>query len=274
MENKTRLLLSARRSGGQDDRDADMAEALAYAQGNPALAEWASGQQRTDAALAAKLRQVQPPQGLRDTILAGAKVSRRRSGSWFERRAFGNFRMGEMLAAAAILLLIGVALVSQYAGYDKGHGWQAMAVAEVEKIEHGEAAIDHQVADMPEIRTWLAAQAAPVPGDSTPAALAKLGIYGCSKRTWQGQAMTIVCFKLGPGKDVHLIALSNVNIADAPPQGVPEYSSVAGYTTVSWSEGSLTMMITGKVTKEELAKLFQAQAQARLELRKKRPSFV
>lgn len=273
MENKTRLLLSARRSGGQDDRDADMAEALAYAQGHPVLAEWARGQQRTDAALAAKLRQVQPPQGLRDTILAGAKVSRRRSGSWFKRRAFGNFRMGEMLAAVAILLLIGVALVSQYAGYDKGHGWQAAAVAEVEKIEHGEATIDHQVADMPDIRAWLAAQSAPVPGDTMPAALAKLGIYGCSKRTWQGQAMTIVCFKLGPGKDVHLIALSNVNLADAPGDA-PEYSTVAGYTTASWSEGSLTMMITGKVTKAELVRLFQAQVQVRLELRKKRPSFV
>ena len=273
MENKTRLLLSARRSGGQDDGDADIAEALAFAQGNPALAEWAHGQQRTDAALVAKLRQVQPPQGLRDTILAGAKVSRRSSGSWLQRRVVGNFRMGEMLAAVAILLLIGVALVSQYAGYDKGQGWQAMAVAEVEKIEHGEAMMDHMVGDMPAIRTWLAAQAAPMPGDTTPAALAKLGIYGCSKRTWQGHPMTIVCFKLGPGKDVHLIALANTNLADAPGDA-PEYSTVAGYTTVSWSEGAMTMMITGKVTKAELARLFEAQVQARLELRKKRPSFV
>ena len=261
---ETQMLLSARRPGGQDDADPALAVALAKAQADPALAAWAEEQRRTDAALALKLRQVQPPAGLRDRILAGGKVSRVTWRQWFGRRVLGPFNGGGLLAAAAIVLLIGVALVMQYAGVGAPTDWQAVAVAEVEKIEHAEATIDHQVSDMPEIRTWLAAQTSPVPGGSVPAALAKCGIYGCSKRMWKGQAMTIICFKMDAKNDVHLIALSNANLSTPPPQGVPEYSEVGGYVTASWSEGSMTMMLTGKVKREALEKLFQAEAALRL----------
>ena len=101
MNEDPRMILSARRPGGDDDAEPEVAAALEAAKSDAALAEWSEKQTAVDTTISRSLRAVQPPAGLRDRILAGARVSRPAGSgaeSWFERRAFGFVRNSELVA--------------------------------------------------------------------------------------------------------------------------------------------------------------------------------
>lgn len=262
MSDETKLLLSARRPGGHDDTDPAIAEALARAKANPALSAWADEQQRTDAALALKLLSVQPPDGLRDTILAGGKVSRRGWRAWFDQKAWRNFTNSEVIAAAAVALVLAVAI---FFGRNEPRDWQSAGALEVARIENSQRQLDHVVGDISEIRKWLASQTCPAPA-TLPAQVRGLPIFGCAKMNWREQPMSVVCFDLGGGREVHLVTISLENLPAAPPEGTPEYATINGYMTASWSEGDVAMMLIGKVGRADLEKLFTAAAKAAFQI--------
>ena len=73
---QARFLLHAYRPGGRDAAEAAFSEALQQARADPALGAWFARQQAFDGAVASKLQKVAPPPGLREAILAGARVSK------------------------------------------------------------------------------------------------------------------------------------------------------------------------------------------------------
>lgn len=98
---EAKFILAAYRPGGQDATDPLFAEPLSQARRDPDLKVWFKSQLAFDSAVAARLREVQPPAGLRDLILAGVRVSRRertwpRRWHWF---------------AAAAMLAIGLSVL-------------------------------------------------------------------------------------------------------------------------------------------------------------------
>lgn len=260
MSDETKLLLSARRPAGHDDSDPAIAEALAHAKSDPALSAWADEQQRTDAALALKLLSVQPPAGLRETILAGGKVSRRGLRAWFEQKVWRNFTNSEMVAAVVVAAVF---LIAAIFGNNEPRNWQSAGALEVARIENTQRELDHVVGDMSEIRQWLAKQTCPAPA-TLPVQVQGLPIYGCAKMNWRGQPMSIVCFNLGGGREIHLVTVSVENLPAAPPEGAPEYATINGYMTASWSEGDVAMMLIGKVERADLEKLFVATTKTAL----------
>lgn len=99
---EAKFLLRAYRPDGDDARDPLFADALAQADHDPLLRTWLEREQQGDRLLAAKLAQVQPPPGLREAILIGARASQR-SRRWWRNPAW-------FAAAAALIVLIGVAV--------------------------------------------------------------------------------------------------------------------------------------------------------------------
>jgi hypothetical protein len=98
---EAKFILSAYRSGGGDAADPMFAQALQQTQTDPALRDWFARKQGYDSAVAAKLKQIEPPSGLRDAILAGARASAK------PRSAFRMFTwVGIAAAAAAVALLV------------------------------------------------------------------------------------------------------------------------------------------------------------------------
>ena len=79
---EAKFILHARRANGRDDADPRFTEALAAARQDPALAQWLAQEQAFDTEIAAKFRTVQPPVGLREAILAGARAGRRPVPFW------------------------------------------------------------------------------------------------------------------------------------------------------------------------------------------------
>lgn len=257
MNDEARLHLRARRPGGQDDTDPAIAAALEKTRDDAQLAAWAEAERKSDAALVAKLRQVQPPPGLRDTILAGAKVGRRgwrRWLRWFNASAWRNFRHSELLAAAAIVMILAAALAWNYfTGTKPESNWEAYAAAQVAQIEE-KGTPQVLVSSMPQIHEWLTQQTCPPPG-TLPKPVAGLKIAGCSKMAWGNEPMSIVCFFINGEPKVHLVTVYRRNLPAPPPEGVPVFKNVNGYNTASWSEGERTMMLIGKVDEAELKKL-------------------
>jgi len=102
---QAKFILRAYRPGGRDAGEAVFGAALQQAQLDPALGAWFAREQAFDAAVAAKVRTVAPPAGLREAILAGARLStprpatasrpRWRPAAWFA-----------MAAAVAVLLTV------------------------------------------------------------------------------------------------------------------------------------------------------------------------
>ncbi len=255
MSSELRLHLSARRPHGQDDTDPAIAAALARAAADEKFAAWAEAEKQSDASLADKLRSVQPPPGLRETILAGARVGRRSWWEWFNAKAFGSFRNSELVAIAAMVMILAVAVGSKYFLGETPKTWQAAAALEVARIESSEVALINPTADkLPLVRDWINQQTCPEPG-SLPKRLAALGIVGCTKSQWKGIPMSIVCFDAGNDREVHLVTIGRRQLPEAPPENVPVYKSINGYATASWSEGEASMMLIGKLDEKELRKL-------------------
>ena len=79
---EAKFLLRAHRPDGSDANDPVFADALAEAEKNPALKAWLDHEAAFDRAMGAKLREIQPPPGLRDAILAGSRASQRQRAWW------------------------------------------------------------------------------------------------------------------------------------------------------------------------------------------------
>ncbi len=71
---EAKFILQARRPDGRDDADPCFAAALEQARRDPVLGEWLERERAFDEVVAARLRSVQPPAGLRDAILSGASL--------------------------------------------------------------------------------------------------------------------------------------------------------------------------------------------------------
>ncbi len=93
---EAKFILSAYRSGGQDAQDSHFSDALSQTRRDPALSRWFAQQQALDAAIGERCRALPAPAGLRQSILTGARASRRKA--WWQQPA--------VLAAAATLAIL------------------------------------------------------------------------------------------------------------------------------------------------------------------------
>ena len=105
---EAKFILNAYRPNGRDATDAAFGAALEQAKSDPALGAWLAREQAHGATVAAKLREVAPPAGLREAILAGGRASGR--GATVHRAWWMRPTWLAMAAAAAVLLTVTVKL--------------------------------------------------------------------------------------------------------------------------------------------------------------------
>jgi len=123
---EAKFILQARRPDGRDDADPRFAEALEQARRDPSLAEWLAREQAFDATVAGKLRSVQPPAGLREAILAGARMS----------RPVPFWRRPQVLALAASVAII-VGLMAAWPVMRPAGGVDQLALEVMSEVNSG-----------------------------------------------------------------------------------------------------------------------------------------
>lgn len=222
---EAKFILQACRPNGADASDPAFRAALEQAQLDPELGRWFERQQAFDRAMAGKLRSIQPPADLRESILAGAKAGQTGPSPWWRRP--------QWLAAAAVLVLTFLVGVGGFLG-TRADAADDFPVFATDYVTAGFFLKEHG-ADIEKLRSWLGRQNAPLPTE-IPAGFANLKSLGCKTLDYRGKDVSLICF--GEGKEYHLFVLRR---ADFPEMKMlagsgPQFLVRNGHASAAWSD--------------------------------------
>jgi hypothetical protein len=219
---EAKFILSAFRPNGSDSDDATFADALRMAGDDPVLGAWFAQSRAHDAAVAGKVRQIVPPEGLREAILAGARVS--------DMRKPRGFAWGWAAGIAAAVLAIGV--FSMRAPVRQGPAAAAFAGFAINDMVHGR----HGGSGEPS--GTLIAQLQ-VKGAKMPSAEAidfeKLKDTGCRTLNFAGHDVMEVCFAR-EGVEFHFYVTRRDGSLGVPGGQGPSYLVQAAGAAAVWSD--------------------------------------
>jgi len=237
------FLLGACRPNGADSGDPEFSEALAQAGRDPALKAWFDDQRQFDSAIAERIQALAIPPDLRSRILTGGRLSRP-----------SHFFTVRRLWAIAALLLLFAGLGAFYLPLLHRDQWQDAALAALSQLVSGQETFDVKSPNVADLQQWLHANGSPV-ASALPASLQHLSSLGCKTITWNGHAISIICFH-GPGGElVHLAMTQRDGIDNPPPSGPPVYAIRDGWNTAAWTQGDTAMMLITKAPESQLRAL-------------------
>src|SRR5207245_10585612 len=186
-------ILLCYRPGTADPSDPEFAEALEQAKRDPELGRWFSQHQALHITLRDRFKQLPVPAGLKQEILAGYRSAV--VPVWWQQPAFQA-----LAAAAAIMLLIGVALFWSRPREDRS--FTAFQSRVVRNAQRGYV-MDITTTNLGEIRQYLSTQGAHA-DYVLPAPLEKLPGDGGAVLRWHNKTVSMVCFDLGNHNDLFL----------------------------------------------------------------------
>jgi len=240
---EAKFILSAFRPSGRDTDNPPFADALRMAGSDPQLGRWLEKSRAYDAAVGAKLSQVNPPVHLRQAILAGARVSARPRGLIL------RYAWAAGLAAAAALVF---AVLTMKGPVRDDAAMTAMAgfaiddtLTQPAHITHGEPAAA--------IKASLQVEGAPMPTEAQ-VDFDRLRDTGCRTLRFAGHDVVEVCFARN-GSEFHLYMARRHALAGANEVRVPAFIEKAGAAAVAWSDRSYDYVVVGTTGVEALRKL-------------------
>lgn len=230
--NEAKFILQAYRPGGADAGDAQFCAALQQAQHDPELRTWFEREQRRDKVVAAKIKSVAVPAGLREAILAGGKVSTARRG-WRPPASW-------LAIAATVAVLLAIASVWRFNTVRTD--WAAVVTqlsADTARIDaHGSSGetANQLVALVSNPATRLSS---PLPID-----LGRLKKDGCRTLSVAGHEIMEICFARNGG-EFHLYVMKRPRSRDLPPG--PQFARHGAINSVLWTDANhLYVMATTK----------------------------
>jgi len=248
---EAKFILAAYRPGGRDASDPAFDAALAQAKADPALGAWFARSQEHDATVAAKLRTITPPAGLREAILAGGRVTGGHSASQAETTKRAFWKQWTWLAAAAAIAIL-AALSRPY--------WPKHGVADAPLTDfaltdalepqkhggHGEANGAWQ-ALLSQSSTHLASGALPVD-------FAALRSTGCRTVSVAGHDVLEVCFKRD-GSWFHCYVARVEDFPGAPDKAAPSFAASGKMVAAMWADGKHRYVVAGSAGRPALERL-------------------
>lgn len=230
---QAKFILGAYRPSGRDAGDATFGEALRQAQLDPALGAWLAREQAFDTRVAAKLRAIVPPPGLREAILTGAHMS--------TSAVHSRWRPAAWLAmAASLAVLISLVATQWYraarpapAGLDQ---MARFALAEPLSAHTGPHADK-----LGALGAWLenpANRMVAVPSVD----LTRLKAQGCRTVSIAGHEVFEICFQRDGGW-YHLYFARRSDFAAGTGDGVPVVLEQGGRSVATWAGQQLAFAL-------------------------------
>jgi hypothetical protein len=226
---EAKFILNAYRPNGRDASDPTFAGALAQAKADPALGAWLARAQAHDGAMTAKVREIAAPAGLREAILAGARVSDGQAAHRAGRRAWWlSPGWMAMAAAVAVIVTAGVAFWPKAVGTAP----EALATFALDDMihgrhgSHGEASRALQVL-LSEPSTRL--------GAGLPVDFATLEATGCRTIAYQGHQVLELCFQHGQPV-YHLYIIKQEDMPELSVKAAPAVIAKATGAAAVWSD--------------------------------------
>jgi hypothetical protein len=244
MDNReAKFFLNAYRPGGQDANDPRFAEALNQARCDPTLQRWFDESVAFDAAITEKLCAVPVPRDLRESILAGVKVSRRLR--W--PKPFIRWAIAAMLVLSAIL----GSLIWHKTGPTHLAGWQSEALEVMSSLVRNRSTFDAQSRNPTELLAWLHKNDAPA-AQRLPENLERLESLGCKTFPWNGIPVSVICFMRPDGGLVHLVTTRASAGVEPAIKGKADVVQRGGWSTVTWREGDKIYMLALEGSPDQL----------------------
>jgi hypothetical protein len=248
-DEEAKKILSLYRPGTPDRSDPDFSKALEQVKTHPApengkaapdseLTRWFLEHRSSYLGIRAKFQKIPVPATLKERILAETKV---RPASIIQ------FRPMVLLQAAAVLAMcVGLAAL-----FWRSHGREddfetyrirmtrsALQPYSMELTSH----------DLPSIKTYFAGRKAPT-DYVLPDGVSKAQLVGCSVLHWQGQPVSMLCFRSGqplpPGQstDLWLFIVDQASVRNSPSAELPTMAQVKKLMTATWSRDGKTYIL-------------------------------
>jgi len=245
MDNReAEFILSAYRPGGQDANDPRFSEAIEHARRDPILQRWFGESVAFDAGMTEKLCGVPVPGDLRESILAGAKVSR--VPRWKK-----PFRKWAIAAVVVLSATLG-SLIWYNVRPARLAGWQNEALGVIASLVRQESRFDAQSHDVGELLAWLRANNAPT-AQKLPDNLDKLSTLGCKTFSWNGIPLSVICFMRPDGGLIHLVTMNvPVPAPDRAPRQLAKFVQRGDWATATWSQGDRVYMLVLEGSPDQL----------------------
>jgi hypothetical protein len=230
---QAKFILRAYRPGGRDTGDAMFCAAVRQAQLDPALGAWFAREQAFDAAVAAKLRAMAPPPGLREAILTGARMS--------TTAARPRWRPAAWLALAATLAVL-LSLVAPR--WFRAAGPPPASLDDVARFALADPVSAHTGPHADKLGAFGAWLQDPANRVSTVAAadLARLRAQHCRTVSIAGHEVFEICFQRGGGW-YHLYIARRSDFAGNAAEGTPVLREEQGRSVATWVSGRLAFVL-------------------------------
>ena len=222
---EAKFILGAYRANGRDADNPLFHDALAQAKKDPALGAWFARAQAHDAAIAARLREIEPPAGLRESILAGSRASRGTQPGW----RFPAVWLA-LAASVAVVLAATFALWPNRAAAESAR----FATFALDDTAHGKHGGHGEAAGALQL---LLSQPSTRLGAGLPVDFAALRATGCRTLNFAGHDVLEVCFQRN-GAWFHCYIANCADLpaprADAP----PAFAQKAQFASASWADAT------------------------------------
>lgn len=241
---EAKFILAAYRPDGRDANDTRFAEAIAQAERDPALRAWWERQRAFDTRVAAKLAEVTPPPGLRESILAGGRLSRPRRRRW---------NLPTWLAAAAAVALLAIAAVALRPAL-RSPSLQDFAAFAMKDLSSDYAAHTGFPPGLDGVQGHLTAAALPLP-QGMKLSLADLRRERCRTVTIAGREVFEICFPRD-GAWFHLYAArrSDFSAGSADPKAL--LFSQGNFSATAWADSANAYALVVRGGAATLQRLF------------------
>jgi hypothetical protein len=238
---EARFILRAFRPGGSDAGLLAFGDALRVADADPELGAWFARSRAYDSAVAAKLRHIEPPAGLREAILAGARASGQQVGLG---RAWA---WAAGLAAAAALAFV-VFSMKTPARPEPGAPLAAFAISDMANARHGGRGEPAGA-----LIAALETAGARVPGPDQ-IDFDKLRETGCRTLSFAGRDVVEVCFSRD-GAVFHLYVVRREGPPGDSAERAASFISEAAGAAAVWSDVRYDYAIASKAGVEAIRRL-------------------
>ena len=236
--NEAKEILMLYRPGSADAEDPEFREALLWCEQDEELGRWFDAHCGVYLAMRKKFREVSPPEGLKEQILAERKV--RTAPAWRRPSAL-------LASVAAVAVLTGIVFLLLPSREDTSYPVYRSWMTQIARTGYG---MDLATNDLNQIRTFLARNGAPADYE-IPAALHNATPTGCAIETWLGAKVSMICFRSGrplppnQSSDLWLFVARKGSIAHSPSGATPALVSVNGALSANWaSDNSVYTLVT------------------------------
>lgn len=237
---EAKFYLAAYRPGGGDAQDPSLTAALAQARRDPSLAAWLEREKAHDAAVAAKLNALPPPAGLREAILAGARVStppRRSRSVWLS-----------LAATFTVLLVVG----GVYFRRPPATELAALSRYAMDDLAGPHLGATH-ASDLPSIGAWLENPSNRL-AQGLPVTDTQLATDGCRVIRVAGHEVFEICFKRGEW--FHLYIGQRDHFRAGASDTEPMFSQRGTTAVATWADANHVYVLASHAGIGALRRLF------------------